>query len=91
MPIGQRLPLHVGAGKVIAAAMPEHELDQLMEPLGEMRLATSAPMVGPDGEVKAAVSVVGLSNRMSEEKVQQLTTEVRRAAQAIAERYRSPY
>lgn len=39
--IGQRLPLHLGAaGLVLAAAMPEAELLQLLDRLGEMRLAT---------------------------------------------------
>lgn len=39
--IGQRLPLHVGAsGLVLAAAMPEGELQQLLNRLGEIRLAT---------------------------------------------------
>ncbi len=39
--IGQRLPLHVGAsGLVLASAMPESELQQLLDQLGEIRLAT---------------------------------------------------
>ncbi len=39
--IGQRLPLHVGAsGLVLAAAMPEDELHQLLSQIGEIRLAT---------------------------------------------------
>jgi DNA-binding IclR family transcriptional regulator len=36
LPIGQRLPLHVGAGKVLAAAMPERELQQMLDELGTM-------------------------------------------------------
>jgi DNA-binding IclR family transcriptional regulator len=39
LPIGQRLPLHVGAGKVLAAAMPAGELQQWMDELEEMYLA----------------------------------------------------
>lgn len=39
LPIGQRLPLHVGAGKVLAAAMPEAELIQMLDELGEMTLS----------------------------------------------------
>lgn len=39
--IGQRLPLYVGAsGLVLAAAMPEGELRELLCQLGEVRLAT---------------------------------------------------
>lgn len=39
--VGQRLPLHVGAsGLVLAAAMPEEALKQLLDQLGEVRLAT---------------------------------------------------
>ena len=40
MPIGQRLPLHLGAGKVLAASMPEEELHQMLDQLGEIRLVT---------------------------------------------------
>jgi IclR family acetate operon transcriptional repressor len=41
LPTGQRLPLHVGgAGKVLAAAMPEKELTRMLEKVGEIRLAT---------------------------------------------------
>jgi len=39
-PIGQRLPLHLGVGKVLAAAMPEDELRQMLGHLDEMHLAT---------------------------------------------------
>lgn len=39
LPIGQRLPLHVGAGKVLAAAMPAGEHQQWMDELEEMFLA----------------------------------------------------
>lgn len=39
--VGQRLPLYVGAaGLVLAAAMPEEELRQLLEGAGTVRLAT---------------------------------------------------
>lgn len=39
LPIGQRLPLHLGVGKVLAAAMPEEELLQMIDSLGEMHHA----------------------------------------------------
>lgn len=42
LPIGQRLPLHLGVGKVLAAAMPEDELRQMLDSLGEMQLANGA-------------------------------------------------
>ncbi len=41
-PIGQRLPLHLGVGKVIAAAMRREELDQMLDSIGEIKLATGA-------------------------------------------------
>ena len=44
LPIGERLPLHVGAGKVLAAAMPEKELKQMLDELGEMRLVNGKPL-----------------------------------------------
>jgi IclR family acetate operon transcriptional repressor len=43
LPIGQRLPLHVGAGKVLAAAMPPGELQQLMDELEEMHRGKGEP------------------------------------------------
>ena len=40
MPLGERLPLHIGAGRVIAAGMDPAELRQLLDRVGEMRLAS---------------------------------------------------
>jgi DNA-binding IclR family transcriptional regulator len=40
LPIGQRLPLHVGAGKALAAVMPPEELQQMLDELGEMYLSS---------------------------------------------------
>ncbi len=43
--LGQRLPLHVGAsGLLLAAAMPEAELQALLDQLGEVRLANGQTM-----------------------------------------------
>lgn len=42
LPIGQRLPLHVGAGKVLAAAMPPEALQEMLDELGEMHLSSGA-------------------------------------------------
>lgn len=39
LPIGQGLPLPLGAGKVLAAALPDKELDRLMDEMGERTLA----------------------------------------------------
>ncbi len=39
LPIGRRLPLHMGVGKVLAAAMPKEDLDALLDRLGEVRYA----------------------------------------------------
>jgi IclR family acetate operon transcriptional repressor len=44
LPIGERLPLHVGSGKVLAAAMPEAELHRMLDELGEMRLVSGEPL-----------------------------------------------
>jgi DNA-binding IclR family transcriptional regulator len=35
LPIGERLPLHLGAGKALAAQLPPDELDRFLEQLGE--------------------------------------------------------
>jgi len=40
LPIGERLPLHVGAGKVLAAAMPAGEREALIEQVGDFTLAS---------------------------------------------------
>ena len=121
--IGQRLPLHVGAaGVVLASAMPEEELRQLLDRLGEIRLATgetltrddwlaklervrrqgfavsveerevgvvsiAAPVVVPGKGTVAAIAVSGPPSRMSQEKIEYLIVEVRRAAQEIADSY----
>ena len=118
--VGQRLPLHVGAsGQVLAAAMPEDELRQLLAQLGEIRLATgqtlthgdllaklervrqqgfaisieerdvgvvsvAAPVARPGRGTIAAIAVTGPPSRMTREKIEYLTVEVRRAAQEVA-------
>ncbi len=124
VPIGQRLPLHLGIGKVLAAAMPNDELQQLLDELGPMKLVTgeplareallvdldrvrqrgysisinersmgvvsvAAPVLGSDGGTIAAIAVIGPVDRIPQEKIEPLTVEVRHAAQAISERYRS--
>lgn len=122
MPIGQRLPLHLGAaGLVLAAAMQESELQRMLQKLGEMRTADgqplsreelstklrlarqqgfvvardertmgvvsiAAPVARPGKPTSAAIAVTGLPSRMGESKTEQISIEVRRAAQAIAAR-----
>lgn len=44
LPLGEKLPLHVGAGKVLAAAMSEEEIRQMLDELGEIRLASGQPI-----------------------------------------------
>ena len=39
LPIGRRLPLHMGVGKVLAAALPQAEIEALLDRLGEVRYA----------------------------------------------------
>ena len=36
LPIGQRLPLHLGAGKVLAAHLQRHELDDLLDTIDKI-------------------------------------------------------
>jgi DNA-binding IclR family transcriptional regulator len=44
LPIGQRLPLHLGAGKILVAYMPAAEVDELLERVGELtRLSGQIP------------------------------------------------
>jgi DNA-binding IclR family transcriptional regulator len=40
LPIGQKLPLHLGSGKILASSMPDEELQQMLDKVGEMKLAT---------------------------------------------------
>lgn len=42
LPIGERLPLHLGAGKVLVAGMPPDEVDALWATLDEPRYASGA-------------------------------------------------
>ncbi|MBF4461540.1 IclR family transcriptional regulator [Rathayibacter sp. VKM Ac-2878] len=39
LPLGRRLPLHVGAGKNILAALPDDELDRILDGLGDTATA----------------------------------------------------
>lgn len=39
LPIGQRLPLHLGAGKALAAYLDPAELDEVLDRIGELRRA----------------------------------------------------
>ncbi len=44
LPVGERLPLHLGAGRVLAAGLSRAELNTMLERLGEMRLASGKPL-----------------------------------------------
>ncbi|WP_431931150.1 IclR family transcriptional regulator [Nonomuraea jabiensis] len=48
LPIGRRLPLHLGAGKVLAAAMPDDELDALMAAVRDLGTAGGKPVSEAD-------------------------------------------
>ena len=39
LPLGEQMPLHVGSGKVLAAAMSDGEIQEMLDELGEIRLA----------------------------------------------------
>jgi DNA-binding IclR family transcriptional regulator len=56
LPLGERLPIHVGAGKVLAAAMSDAEIQQMLDELGEIRLANGQPF--PREEVFAELDRV---------------------------------
>lgn len=47
LPVGERLPLHVGAGRVIAATLSSDEVDQLLAMVGPIHLA-SGQSVSPE-------------------------------------------
>ncbi len=119
-PAGQRLPLFLGVGKVLAAAMQPNELEYLLEIACKTRLATgepflrskfleemeqirkvkfaisrnervmgvasvAAPIVNASGATIAAVSIAGPSDRMTMEKLNELSVEIRRGAKAISD------
>lgn len=44
LPLGEQLPIHVGAGKVLAAAMSQEDIHMMLDELGEIRLANGQPM-----------------------------------------------
>jgi len=56
LPLGERLPIHVGAGKVLAAAMSDDEIQQMLDELGEIRFANGKPF--PREEVLAELKRV---------------------------------
>jgi IclR family acetate operon transcriptional repressor len=122
LPIGARLPLHLGAGKVLAAALPDEERAALIEQLGEFPLASgdrvtpdrfrdeldliarrgyqtsvservldAASVAAPvivDDTVVAALQVTWLATDHPADAEESAVPEVRRAAAAIAARYR---
>lgn len=51
--------------------------------------SVAAPIFGPEGQTLAAIAVIGTVDRIGEEKARQLSIEVRRAALAITDTYRS--
>lgn len=51
LPIGQRLPLYAGAsGRILAAAMPDEELDQYLNQIGEVRFLNGKVLSRQDME-----------------------------------------
>lgn len=118
--VGERRPLHLGSGGlVLAAAMPEQELNQMLDRIGEVRLATgrtlsreeflaklervrrqgfaisleereigvasvAAPILRPGQPAVAVVGVTGPLSRLTGEKMEVLSVELRRSAGEIA-------
>lgn len=121
--VGQRLPLHIGAGGlVLAAAMSDSEVSQYLATVGPMRLASgkllsakvllerlravrqagyaisvgerdleaasvAAPVVKPGTGTVASVGITGPAARITKDKLEALSAEVRQAAGEIARMY----
>lgn len=85
VPVGAVLPLDRGsAGRVLAGATPRRGW---VESVGEREAgvaSVSAPVVGPDGSVVAAVSVSGPIGRTSRQPGRRYGTAVARAASDIS-------
>jgi len=70
LPTGQRLPLQLGgAGKVLAAAMPESEVKQMLRWAGEIRLATGESVTRREflaelGRVRRQGYAIGCNERV---------------------------
>ncbi|HEY9053587.1 MAG TPA: IclR family transcriptional regulator [Rectinemataceae bacterium] len=119
-PAGQRLPLYLGVGKVLAAAMRPEELEYILaiaentrfasgepfskekfleelEQIRKTRFAVSvservmgvasvaAPIMNASGMTIAAVNIAGPVDRMTAERLDALSVEIRRAAKAISD------
>ncbi|SEH03287.1 IclR family transcriptional regulator, acetate operon repressor [Nonomuraea solani] len=56
LPIGHRLPLHLGAGKVLAAAMPEEELAALIAAVRDLGTAGGRPV--SETELRAELALI---------------------------------
>ena len=121
-PIGERLPLYLGAGKVLAAGMPEDELAAFLETIHEIKtsdgtlvskaeilaqirdvkrngyylskaerkkrsISIAVPILSPEGEVLAALSVISMLDTCDEETLMSFLPYVQQAATVIAENY----
>lgn len=70
-PIGERLPLHIGAsGHILCAGMPDDELHRYLETLGPIRLASGQPLSKKDflarvAQVRLRGYAVGVDERFS--------------------------
>lgn len=118
LPIGAKLPLHLGAGKTLTAGLSPEELDEFLEHIGPMRdaegreissqtfnadlakirsqgyqlavnerqlgsLSVSAPVRNTQGNTAAAITIGAASEDVTNEEIEFLTIEVRRAATAV--------
>jgi IclR family acetate operon transcriptional repressor len=68
LPVGERMPLHLGSGRVFAAAMSPGELSALLEEVGEIRLATGQTVTRAEfierlREIREQGYAVGFSER----------------------------
>lgn len=54
LPVGERLPLHLGAGKIFAAELDDQELEELLAAVSPIRLADDRELSGADYRAELA-------------------------------------
>lgn len=48
LPIGERLPLHLGAGRVLAAGMSDAEVDELLDTVGDIHMQSGVKLTADE-------------------------------------------
>lgn len=70
LPIGERLPLHLGAGRVLATAMSDDELDEMLDSLGTVKMESGITMAKAEfkdslDEIRTAGYLVARNERVA--------------------------